>query len=127
MRTRFVTGDHYVCHLQDRKRFTGNAQHFLYVENRLDPCQHAVVATEAGKLVGFLRFGTYRNTIFAWGTWVDPSQRGKGIGAHLWHLLLKKYHQKTVEVTTITARGSRLVNTLSENYPDRNWEWCDIS
>lgn len=127
MKTKFVGRKHYVCHLGSPKRFSRNAQHFLYTENHLDPCDAAVVATDAGKLVGFLRFGRDRKLIWALGTWVDPKYRGQGIGKWLWSLLIKKYPRAKVDVTTMTARGSQLIEGIKDRHPDLDLEWTDFS
>jgi GNAT superfamily N-acetyltransferase len=127
MKTKFVGPKHYVCHLGNKKRFHKNAQHFLYVENHLDPCDAAVIATDKGKLIAFLRFGKDGRWIWALGTWVDPKYRGQGIGKWLWSLLLKKYPKRRVNVTTMTPRGSQLVESVEESNPNLDLTWTDLS
>lgn len=126
-RTRFVDSDHYVCSLKEPDRFCQDARNFLFVENKLDPCEAAILATVDGELVGFIRFGTYRRVVYALGTWVSRKHRGQGIAGWMWGRLLKKYPAYRIEVTTISRQGSRLVRALKQKYPRRNWAWCDIS
>ncbi len=83
----------------------------------------AVLAYEAGKLVGAFRayWQTTPSTLEAAGTWVAPSHRRAGLARKLWARMLRETRPRSVEVMTISRGGARLVRALKQRYPKIRW------
>jgi GNAT superfamily N-acetyltransferase len=80
----------------------------------------AILAREAGKTIGWLRFYfDRRSRVFtASGTWVEPDQRDKGVAERLWNRAMCELKPVRVVVTTVTREGRHLVGSIVRWFPE---------
>lgn len=129
MRIRIVNDTHYVCsgdnplafineEVDPSPRLSEDAKRF-WKKWGLYACDGAVVATEAGKVVGFFRYFTHGKggAITTAGTWVDPRYRNQGLALRLWKPVMTQKNLKTVYFVTVSRGGRRLVAAAARIYP----------
>lgn len=76
-----------------------------------------VIATCNRRVVGFFRFSTYDDTLYACGTYVTPKFRGSNIALKMWGKALK--HDKNVKVVDVpisSAGGQGLIRKLKKKH-----------
>jgi predicted GNAT family acetyltransferase len=99
---------------------------FLEVVDDLDlqlmHAASAVVAYQAGKIVGLFRYTLYKKRLTAYGTCVHPKLRKRGVATRLWTLALRKTAPKSVRVFTASREGVRLVTSLSKLFNRIHWD-----
>jgi len=93
----------------------------------MGPSDHAIIAQENGKIVGFFRFDLIRGRLYAYGTWVDKKYRGKKLGTKMWIRVLREKLPHLVTVTAISRGGAGLVNSLRRKYHNIHWKFFDYS
>lgn len=97
----------------------------------MGPAQQAVVATERGKIVGFFRFEAEdrsHTTLYAYGTWVAKSHRGRKLALKMWEKVLHRTSPDIVVVTAVSRGGAGLVKSLKRRYADScKWKFNDYS
>lgn len=72
-------------------------------------------------VVGMIRFKCSGGKFAACGTWVRRGWRDRGIATKLWQAALKQTEPHTVVVTTVSANGHRLVESLRYTFPFITW------
>lgn len=112
MHLRHVNAKHKIA----RAELEDEPAHFF--AGMLDPCRHAIVAYDEGKIVGWLRYTRHgRHTFYAAGTWVEPEYRGRELAQRLWRHALRRETPRRVMVTTVSDGGRRLIGALLPQFP----------
>ena len=122
VRIRVVTDNHYILHCDGAgtplactdPRVPKSGQRWIrqHIEGSVD---RAVVATMNGALVGFFRFDIRRRAIRAYGTWVHPDHRRKGLATRMWNVAKRHSRTSKVYVYTVSVAGDLFVRSVSKN------------
>lgn len=82
----------------------------------LGECSHVCVAIDNGKVIGFFRFDIEKKILWASGTWVSNSFRGKGIAKNMWDRAIKFANPNKIVVIVTTNGGLKLVKKVKNQY-----------
>jgi hypothetical protein len=90
------------------------------------PTDGATVAYVGKEIVGAFRFNVDRTSLvpvlYAAGTWVDHSQRGKGVALRLWRVALRRHPEvREVSVASASRGGRGLTRSMARRYPALVW------
>ena len=128
VRIRFVDETHYILHCDgggrplacSDPRVPEQAQRWIskHLSGTVDA---AIVATSAGKLVGFFRFDYVkhksrrgRRAIRALGTWVHHDFRRRGIATRMWTLAKRATRRTVIHVYTVSQSGAHFVSAIKK-------------
>lgn len=84
-----------------------------------------VIAYEEGLVVGFFRWENVRKnnrSLWALGTWVSESQRGRGLAFEMWVKALESHKPPFVHVTCVSKSGLALISKVKSQFPEIDWE-----
>lgn len=84
-------------------------------------CDHAFIAQEGKKIIGFFRFDNLEGTLYGAGTYILPAYRKLGIAKKLWNKAIKYYNPHSIEVCITSSGAEKLINSLKEYHSDINF------
>jgi hypothetical protein len=114
-------------HAIARASFNRDGEAAAFWRSKLDPANHAYIATVDRGIVGWLRYDLEGREgcclkFWAMGTWVDTEHRDFGVAHELWRRVMRRYKPRRVIVTTITDDGRKFVAALVRWFPGVDFE-----
>jgi GNAT superfamily N-acetyltransferase len=113
--------EHEICGYSAPPWLPGHMKAF-WRSRSLENSHGAVLAYDGEKLIGFFRYNNGpRKAMYAYGTYVLPKYRSRGVAIKLWKRALRKEKPKHIHVFTTSTGGRKLVEALGKKLTKYKW------